>query len=93
MPVILATQEKMIKRILVQSQSRWIISETLSQKISNHKRTGRMNQVVECLLNKHETLSSKPQYNQKKKKRELKFFLQNMNQICKQERYNDDQFY
>jgi hypothetical protein len=38
MPGILASQEAEIRRILVQSQSRQIVCETLSQKNSTHKK-------------------------------------------------------
>jgi hypothetical protein len=37
-PVILATQEAEIKRIIVQSQSRQIVPEILSQKKTHHKK-------------------------------------------------------
>jgi hypothetical protein len=40
MPVILATQEAEIRRIMVQSQPRKIVYETLSQKNPSHKMAG-----------------------------------------------------
>jgi hypothetical protein len=40
MPGILASQEAEIRRILVQSQSRQIVCETLSQKNSTHTKKG-----------------------------------------------------
>jgi hypothetical protein len=54
MPVILATQEAEIRKIMVQSQPRKIVCEILSQK--THHQKG----LVEWL--KVETLSSNPQY-------------------------------
>jgi hypothetical protein len=47
MLVILATQEAETSRIIVQSQSRQIILEILSQKYPTQKRTGSVAQVVE----------------------------------------------
>jgi hypothetical protein len=41
MPVILAIQEAEIRRITVQSQPGQIVYETLSQKNSTQKRTGK----------------------------------------------------
>jgi hypothetical protein len=38
MPVILATQEAEIRRIMVRSQPRQIVHETLSQKRNHHKK-------------------------------------------------------
>jgi hypothetical protein len=38
MPIILATQEAEIRRIVVQSQSRQIVHETLSRKNPSQKR-------------------------------------------------------
>jgi hypothetical protein len=58
-PVILATQEAEIRRILVQSQPWQIICETLSQKTPTHQK-----RAVEWL--KVYALSSNPQYCQKK---------------------------
>jgi hypothetical protein len=52
--VILATQEKEIQRIAVQSQSRQIVCETLSQKNPSQKRAGGVAQVVERLPSKRE---------------------------------------
>jgi hypothetical protein len=59
MPVILAAQEAEIRRIVVQSQPRQIVHETLSQKYSSQNRAGGVAQVVEHLLRKHEALSAK----------------------------------
>jgi hypothetical protein len=41
-PVILATQEAAIRRIMVQSQPRQIVHETLYQKNPSQKRAGRV---------------------------------------------------
>jgi hypothetical protein len=46
MPVILATQEAKIRRIMVQSQPRQIVRETLSQTKLSRKRAGAMAQGV-----------------------------------------------
>jgi hypothetical protein len=46
MPVILATQEAAIRRIVVQSQPRKILCETLSHKNTSQKRTGGVAQGV-----------------------------------------------
>jgi hypothetical protein len=40
MPIILATQEAEIRKIVVQSQPRQIVHETLSQKNPSQKRAG-----------------------------------------------------
>jgi hypothetical protein len=61
MPIILATQEAEISRIAVQSQSRKIVCETLSQK------TFTKIELVEWL--KVKALSSNPTTPRKKKKR------------------------
>jgi hypothetical protein len=58
-PVILATQEAEIKKIIVQSQP-GENSETLSQKYLTQKRAGRAIQAVEHLPSKHEALNSNP---------------------------------
>jgi hypothetical protein len=42
MPVILATQEAEIRRIMVQSQPRQIVRETQSQKYASQKRADRV---------------------------------------------------
>jgi hypothetical protein len=42
----------------------WLKVDPIS-KITNTNRTGRVAQVVECLLSKTKTLSSNPQYHQK----------------------------
>jgi hypothetical protein len=59
MPVILATQEVEIRRIVVQSQPGQIVHETLSQKKTITKRTGGMAQ--------GQGPESKPQYWEEKK--------------------------
>jgi hypothetical protein len=56
-PVILAIQESEIRRIIVQSQPRQIVFETLSQKYPTQNRAGGVAQVVECLL----SIEFKPQ--------------------------------
>jgi hypothetical protein len=52
-PVILATQEAEIRRIVIQSQSRQIVHKTLSRKNPSQKRVGGVAQVIKCLPNKH----------------------------------------
>jgi hypothetical protein len=59
-PVILATQEAEIRWIVVRSQPKQIVHETLSRKYPTQKRAGRVTQVVECLPSKCEALSSHP---------------------------------
>jgi hypothetical protein len=61
MPVILATQDAEIRRIVVQSQLRQIVSETRSRKNPSQKRTEGMAQGVSSEF--------KPQYHKKKKKK------------------------
>jgi hypothetical protein len=61
MPVILATQDTEIGRIMVQSQPRQIVPETLSQKNPSQKRAGGVVQGVGPEF--------KPQYHKKKKKK------------------------
>jgi hypothetical protein len=63
MPIILATQEAEIRRIAVQSQTRQIVHETLSQKDLSQKRAGRVAQSVGPEF--------KPQYLKKKKKSQV----------------------
>jgi hypothetical protein len=46
-----------------------VVRETLSQKYPTQNRAGEVAQVVEYLFSKHEALSSRPQYYEKKKKR------------------------
>jgi hypothetical protein len=59
-PIILATQEADIRRIMVQSQPKQIVHKTLSQKHSSQKRTSGVTQGV--------SPEFKPQYHQKKEK-------------------------
>jgi hypothetical protein len=59
MPVIPAIQEAEIKRIMVQSQSRQIVHETLSRKKPSQKRAGIVAQSIGPEF--------KTQYNKKKK--------------------------
>jgi hypothetical protein len=59
-PVILATQEAEIKRIVVQSQPGRILLETLPRKYSSQKKAGGVAQVLECLFSKHGALISNP---------------------------------
>jgi hypothetical protein len=59
MPVILATQEAAIRRIVVQSQPGQIVGETLSRKNPSGKRAVRVAQGVGPEF--------KPQYRKKKK--------------------------
>jgi hypothetical protein len=46
MPIILATQEAESRRIMVKSQPRKIVHETLSRKTLSQKRTGRVPQGI-----------------------------------------------
>jgi hypothetical protein len=57
MPVILATQETEIRRIMVQRQPRQIVQETLSRKTPSQKMAGAMAQGVSSEF--------KPQYHKK----------------------------
>jgi hypothetical protein len=68
-PVILATQEEEVRRIVVQSQPGKIVHETISQKNPTQKRAGGVTQVVEHLPSKHKALSSNPSIAKKKKKK------------------------
>jgi hypothetical protein len=61
MPIILATQETGIRRVVVQSQPRQIVSETLSQIIHRKKRAGGV-----------KTLSSSPTTTTKERKKRKK---------------------
>jgi hypothetical protein len=60
MPVILVTQEAEIRRIVVQSQPKQIVLETLPQKNPSQQRAGGVAQGVDTAF--------KPQYLKKKKK-------------------------
>jgi hypothetical protein len=46
MPIILATQEAEIRKIMVQNQSRQIVSKTLCQRNPSQKRSGEVAQGV-----------------------------------------------
>jgi hypothetical protein len=61
-PIIPATQEAEIRRIVIWSQPRQTVYETLSWKNSTQPKKGwqREAQVVECLLSKCEVLNSNP---------------------------------
>jgi hypothetical protein len=61
MHVILATQEAEIRRIIVRSQARQLVSKTLSQKENTSQR--RVSGVAQC-----EGPEFKPQYHKKKRK-------------------------
>jgi hypothetical protein len=61
MPVILATQEAEIRRIVVQRQPRQIVCETLPWKNPSQKKAGGVAQGVDPEF--------KPQYRRKKKKK------------------------
>jgi hypothetical protein len=52
MPVILATREAEIRKIILRSQPRQIVLLTLSQKCPTQKRAGGVAQVVERLPSK-----------------------------------------
>jgi hypothetical protein len=69
MPVILATQEAVIRRILVQSQPEQIVCETLSWKKPLQNRADKVAPVVEHLPSRHEALSSNTVLPRGKKKR------------------------
>jgi hypothetical protein len=56
MPIILASWEAEIKRIIVQNKPDSLLDPI--SKIPNTKRASGVAQVAECLLNKPETLSS-----------------------------------
>jgi hypothetical protein len=58
-PIILATQEPEIRRIMVHSQPRQTVCETLSKKNPSQRRASGVVQAVEHLPSKHEALSSK----------------------------------
>jgi hypothetical protein len=73
-PIIPATQEAEIRRIVVQGLPGQNESETLSQIYPTQKRAGRVDQVVECLPSKHESLSSNPKTTGKKKDMLVKLF-------------------
>jgi hypothetical protein len=63
MPVILATHEADIRRIMVRSQPRQIVCEILPQKYPSQKRAGQEAQ--------GEGTEFKPQHRQKKKKKRM----------------------
>jgi primosomal protein N'' len=58
MPVILATWEAEIERIMVGDKSGQIVLQTLISKITRAKWAGGAAQAAECLLCKHEALHS-----------------------------------
>jgi hypothetical protein len=68
-PVILATQEAEIRRIVVGSRPVKIVFKTLSQKYPTQNTAGEVTRVLECLPSKCEALHSNPRDHQKKKKR------------------------
>jgi hypothetical protein len=68
-PVSLATQEAVIRRIPVQSQPQANNSQDPITKISNTKRTGRVAQVIQHLPSKREALISNTSTTKKKKKK------------------------
>jgi hypothetical protein len=67
MPGILATWDVEIQRISIPGQPRQIVHETPISKITRAKRPEGMAQAVECLLCKHEALSSNSSPIKKKK--------------------------
>jgi hypothetical protein len=73
-PIILATQEAEIKRLLIRSQPGKIVCETLSQQYPTLKRDGRLAQVVEPLLSRqfsvqtHSTTKTKKERKKDRKK-------------------------
>jgi hypothetical protein len=64
MPVILATQEAEIRIIVVRSQPRQIVQETLSQKNPSQK-------IGACGVAQGAGLEFKPQHHKKKKKKKI----------------------
>jgi hypothetical protein len=64
MPVILATKEAQIRRVVIQSQPRQTVLETLSQKTLHKNRAGAVAQGVGPEF--------KAQYHKKKKKKKKK---------------------
>jgi hypothetical protein len=66
-PIILATQEAEISRIMVWNQPRQMACEHLSWKYPMQKRDGSVAQVVEYLSCKHEAQSSNSSTTRKKK--------------------------
>jgi hypothetical protein len=68
MPIILATQETDIRRMVVPSQAQANSSQDPISKTPSQKRAGRMAQVLECLPSNHEALSQTPVPPPKKKK-------------------------
>jgi hypothetical protein len=69
--VISSTQEAEIT-IVVRSQPRETVCKTLSQNSSIHNRAGRVTQVIEYLPSKCEALSSNPNTDQKKRRKEVR---------------------
>jgi hypothetical protein len=67
MPIILASWETEIRRIVVQSQPKKVVLMTSISKITGAEWSRGVAQVVECLLCKCEALSSNPCPAQKKK--------------------------
>jgi hypothetical protein len=70
MPVILVTQEAEIRRITVRGQPWQIVFKTLSQKLHNTTRNGRVAKVLEQMSSKHEALSSNPILQTKQNKKQ-----------------------
>jgi hypothetical protein len=52
-----------------EDSSQQIVLEMLSEKYPTQKRADRVAQLVECLLSKHEEVSSSPSLTKKKKKK------------------------
>jgi hypothetical protein len=68
-PIILATQEAEIRRIMVQSQPGQTAHETPFQKHSTQNRASRVAQEVEHLPIKYEAPSSSPSTTKKRRKK------------------------
>jgi hypothetical protein len=73
MPIILATWETEIRRIMVKDQHRQIVSWDVISKLTRAKWTGDVAKVVECLLYMQDVLSSNSDPTKKKRKLSTNF--------------------
>jgi hypothetical protein len=69
MPVILATQEAGIRRIMVKARPEQIVVRSCLENTHHKKRAGGVAQVIQHLPSKYEALNSNPSTMKKKKKR------------------------